>query len=573
MSLLVWIPLIRDGNTQGLLNLTPTVLGNVSYIASGKLGNCLSAGNGSQVSNGLSYNTNLVSELGTKFSCAIWVKPLGNHVHYNGTFISSGNWNSRRWSFGVNQDNTKVDVFSKNHNRYIDCSVPVNTWTHLVCTSDNGTVKLYKNGEYVGQSTESASLDSDADNFCVGRETYASGYFSFNGNINDVRIYNHVLGQKEIKELSKGLVAHYKLTGALDGINPNMFKELPKSYAPTTYLAYQLNLTENLVAGQTYTLHFWNVNVSHSAKSESDLGLSVYWGGGNVLLKKCVGTDYFINGHADHLIFSFTPTSSQASHADASNSWLHIYNSPLFVSGTLNLTIEKWKLEKGSVATPYVKTTEEMGGEDTNIYDCSGYSHHGSALGTLTTSSDTARYSSSTVFDGSNSGVLLEDLVLSPIINNDITYSFWIKPNGENGARSVYFGSYSLTSWSVEKTTGNVLRLYWNGSPDESCSGATITDGVWQHICIAKKGTNEIKVYINGVLKWTSTATHNILNLPTTYRIGRDTRTGATCYCGQMSDFRIYATSLSADDVLELYHTGASVDKNGNMYAYELKEI
>ena len=215
MSLLVWLPLTKDNHNQGLLNLTPTDLGTVSYINGGKIGKCLSAGDGTSSTgvNGLSYNSNLVEELGTEFSCAVWVKPLGNHLHYEGAILSSGNWNSTCWAFGLNQDNTAVDVFSKNYNRNITCSVPINQWTHLCCTSDNGVVKLYKNGEYVGSTTQSATLASDATNFTVGRETYASGYFSFNGNINDVRIYNHVLSPKEIEILSRGLVCHYPLNG------------------------------------------------------------------------------------------------------------------------------------------------------------------------------------------------------------------------------------------------------------------------------------------------------------------------------------------------------------------------
>ncbi len=206
MALRVWLPLNGNLENKGVSNITATTIGTVSYDNFGKIGKAFISGGTSQVTNGVSLNSNLLDMLGTTASVAVWVKPNGTHFHYNGTIISSGNWNNSCWSFGVSQDNTKVDVFSGRYNRYINCTVPQGQWTHLVSIFDNGKCTLYKNGEYVGELNGETSFISDASNACVGRETYANGYFGFNGLINDVRIYDHCLSKQEIKEISQVLI-------------------------------------------------------------------------------------------------------------------------------------------------------------------------------------------------------------------------------------------------------------------------------------------------------------------------------------------------------------------------------
>ena len=67
-------------------------------------------------------------------------------------------------------------------------------------------------------------------------------------------------------------------------INGNILKYIPKSSKTTTYNAYQFNLTERLTANTTYTIQFWDVDVSHSAKTEAELNVSVYMGGGSIVL-------------------------------------------------------------------------------------------------------------------------------------------------------------------------------------------------------------------------------------------------------------------------------------------------
>ena len=79
--------------------------------------------------------------------------------------------------------------------------------------------------------------------------------------------------------------------------------------------------------------------------------------------------------------------------------------------------------------------------------------------------------------------------------------------------------------------------------------------------------------YIDGVLYASSNQT-----LPVTYNAtapvgsGAEATTSSTAYdaavalfLGQMSDFRIYATALDANDVKELYETSMEIDSNGNI--------
>ncbi len=85
------------------------------------------------------------------------------------------------------------------------------------------------------------------------------------------------------------------------------------------------------------------------------------------------------------------------------------------------------------------------------------------------------------------------------------------------------------------------------------------------------------KTYINGILHHTYTNTSYGIKFNTNARLflGCEANTASPTspyYNGQMSDFRIYYTVLTEEQILELYNTSASIDKNGNIYARELVE-
>lgn len=579
MSLQVWLPLDGDLHNQGLSNIQ-FINNGATVDTNGKIGKCYSF-NGS--SNTI-YNRN-VSINCNKLSICCWI--YRNSSSSAEGYIASLNNGSGYidTAIGLDSSNATTIVFVGGGNSTLRTTITSDTWIHVAVTYDGQNVKGYINGQKIGEQANTTILNKSQ--LAIGCRCDSTNSFKyyFPGKINDFRLYDHALSDKEVKEIAKGLVLHYKLDNNGLG-NPNLINNFDTSFisysdGPSTLFINQMNggtqeiisnfngaikclhlhnlggngrqyRTLAIQAGKTYTISadYYSDNAQGTAWRGELNGGNYSWLGANA--------PYTTPGQWQRLSYTYNNLTSDAT--------IIFF---IYCAKGQDCYVKNIKIEEGLTTTPW------NSGDwfNNKIYDSSGYQYNGTIIESLFYSNDTARYSSATIFDGNTSGILIKNLPLSDIINTAVTYSFWIKPQSENGARSVYFSSYSSISWSIEKTTGNKLRLYWNGSPDETTS-AIIKDGEWQHIAITKNGTNDIKVYLNGEWVWTSAAAHNNLTFPTTYRIGRDTRSGdGTPYHGLMSDFRIYATALSADDIKELYNTSASIDNKGNVYAREVVEI
>ncbi len=606
MALQVWLPLTGDLTQQGLSGVEVTNNG-ATINNEGKLGKCYQFDGSNDYIN---IPATVAQNLSGDFSLAFWVNFPSLNTSYQ-TIIaatgSSASWAQEIFCFQRNGTTsnfifTIANGSSATQANLNTAALATNTWYHFVCTYTVGKISLYQDGQHV--ETYSTTIIPNFDsiqNFQLGRSH--TGYYS-NMKLNDFRLYDHCLSLKEIKEISKGLILHYKLD--------DPYIESTTNLNPIAKPAAAANVTwgGHVTQWTNYDTTYDPVPFNEGIKGEIVYGENGSTGGGasrsiaTITAEPSTTYTYscYIKPEDDfayitaNLIYKYEYNGntrlvegglfSKSRIESVGDGWyrcwgtftskdtttainISFYTYPL---KTITYWIGGWQIEKNDHMTPFV----EPGGTRTGgiIFDDSGYKNNGLPIDVPIVSSDTSRYSKSTSFDGTNDGILIENLQLSHIINSEITYAFWIKPNGETGARSVYFGSYSGTSWSIEKTTNNLLRLYWNGSPDETTTGVTIVDNIWQHICITKKGTNDIKVYINGEQKWISTKEHNVLTFPTTYRIGRDVRSGDnTPYKGLISDFRIYATALSAEDIAELYHTTASVDNHGNIYTYEFEEV
>lgn len=547
------MPLNGNLNTQGLSDFTVTKESAVTVDSSGKIGQCYSFANDGK---GISINNNFIDLLGTSYSATAWVNPVGNHLQYNGPIISSGNWNSSCWSFGLSQNNSQVDVMSPGYNKYITCSVPTNTWTHLACCmSSDGVCKLYKNGEYVGSTTVSSSaLRSDASNTTIGRASYTT-YFGFNGKINDVRLYNHCLSEKEIKEISKGLVLHYPLNGSA-GCGSNLLLKSNRYIHTTSYAMadYYFVSGEAPVNGQTYTIQL------KGELGEGRAYFGIYNSGGSAS-NTSLSSAQLVNG-----IYTRTFTWSVSS---SSNTYLRVYHMPS--SATSYSTIEWVKLEPGSVATPYcLNHTED---DDGNVvHDCSGYGYNGTITGILTTSSDSARYNLSTYTSSGDTNYITTPTLHLP--GDQITMTYWFKSSNKSPGNGYHEPFNDGITYELGMSGSGYLRagLYVNGTRYVADgTSSKLTDGSW-HMCTMTYDGTTIKRYVDAVMEKSTTVSGTLAT--SGYFVLGHLLTSSD-YCSKetyTSDVRLYTTALSESDIKELYETGQSIDNKGNIYAYEFKE-
>ena len=213
---------------------------------------------------------------------------------------------------------------------------------------------------------------------------------------------------------------------------------------------------------------------------------------------------------------------------------------------------------------------------DDKIIDSSGYSNHGTKNGTLSLSSDTARYSMSTNFN--NSGYIINSAF--NLKSNEFTINLWVNPR-TTSKQHFLFGSFSTwpnNGLGVYRDAGSNTRyqcvMRSDGESTYSAKTMTVTLNTWNMLTITYSGT-VYTGYINGVKSFE--VTYGASGIVSHYNImiGNSKYNNTPASENEealVSDFRLYVTCLSADDIKRLYEVSASVSKNGAMLGYEMKE-
>lgn len=555
MALQVWLPLNKSGadKNQGLANIN--IVNNASYEVSGKLGGCYKNGT---INSGWGKDYNAC--LGLSASCWINIPTVkGNaiilgSVHnypantrfyigcYNGYF--SGGFGNTSW--GDAASNRKIES---------------NTWYHLCMTTFGTNWKLYINGQCVQEKTSSENPVILYGNIYIGEKQAL---------YNDFRIYDHCLSPKEVKEISKGLVLHYPLNDIYNG----SYNLLNDSDTFTNWGDYEAGYTEikinefgrksliitnkrswcgaihsvQIPSAGTYTISCYCKPIS---RTKTSIKQTLYISG-NGWNDQAVEVDWNKTNQWQRL--SLTRTYNQAGS-------FYVYLIAFGGSRTddYKVTCEYTMPQVTKTDTTVLYVEKSI--PDSTVYDCSGYQNNGTIVESLSCSTNSSRYKISTVFDGISSKIINDSFPTSIISGtNPFTICGWaycIKGNSYNPLFHIGSAYRTATGICLHGNGDRIEGLDINGTKIDNTYGSGYSNEKWVHQCIVYDGTT-IKRYLNG----NSTPVQSIA-CP-----GFKSDNNKLCvggfwgvpFKGYLSDFRVYATALSEEDIKELYNTSCIIN-------------
>jgi Concanavalin A-like lectin/glucanases superfamily/Putative Ig domain len=189
---------------NGILN------GGATIVTDAERGKVLSLdGTSGYVDLGNAASLNLSSSSQATITAWVNVAVTTNH----NTILSKGEW-KEAYSLLAKGDTSPPNLLWTGNDTSVFSAdpVPLNTWTHVAVTINGDLTSFYINGQLSGETNQDRGnpIDQTATDVCIGREQYSgsmpTGRWFFNGEMDDVRIYNKALTRSEIQSAMSNVV-------------------------------------------------------------------------------------------------------------------------------------------------------------------------------------------------------------------------------------------------------------------------------------------------------------------------------------------------------------------------------
>ena len=589
MSLQVWLPLNGNTSNQGLNGLSMT--GSPGSWGNGKIGKCAT------------FNGNLIHTDTTElnytdnFSYCLWI-----NQNYSGAVaefaFTVGRADSGGYGYGIQIHSASL-IGLWFGSRRIDISCPANEWHHIAFTVSGTIIKVYKDGALLTTSTtQTLPTYSDGKGFGLGYFHYSAGdIYPYHGSLNDFRIYDHCLSAKEVKEISKGLICHYKLSNPYETGRSNKYGGTVASGAmPFKSGSFTMTALENergynykftytgtgesswpSMSAENYSFtagkrYYYSCKVRcHSANFSMQLRASRSNNDWVTNMTNVISSSLADGKWHEYVVSQVVnSTYDRVGETITCNPVLEFYTEDLSTSGKVysaDFDMKDVQVIESDWYMPFIDGSMST----TVVSDCSGLGNNGIAVGSITYKNSSVRYDGCYAFTGDDYIKIPKPLTISN--SSYFTIAMWVKPESGCGSYSTILSNFNSPDsgfWMAINTEDSGTWFY-NGTYAKGNSLLTV--GQWSHIAMVfNAGT--ITWYTNGV----ATSTSNVSSRATAFTdyiaIGNSYAgtTWNTDFVGSISDVRIYSSVLSAEDIKALYNIPASVDKNGTMYAYEFME-
>lgn len=605
MSLQVWLPLNGNLKNKGVGTLSSDFSISSPTYSAGKTGNNLKIS--SQQSNVVT-----IDELTNKRNVTIsfWFCPNSGN-----TF---GQWRDVI-SFGVSNGTTissfRMEASSSTGKNFgwwgngilttdggcFGYTLNLDTWYHITIVLNGTTIKEYINGESQGTFTIPTSY---ANNYYF-TGTMTLGDVSMYVSLADVRIYDECLSKEQIHQISQGLILHYPLNSGYGNENllVNSYNGCNVSYTSSTILDetyYGFKIRYLKYEGTSYQDTIQVLNVV-TPKPDSYYTAS-FWAKGNCIINNYLFPNTCISGISSD---GHTTTSVDGNcYISLTPEWKRYWvtwKTRSDVSGAKNIVVGRIQ-NKGTGAECYIAGLKfeegdknsvwspnkaddlysTLGYDSTTVYDTSGFGNDGTIVNNVAHTSDTPLYDSSINLQKANSNYIN---LQNTYITNQSTINFWGKVNTFGGWQRFFefcnvlqgqAGNHRILLATSGNTQQLTLHIYGGDTGTTSLyinSNITTIDTNWHMYSIVFNKAN-LKVFMDGKSIVDTTMTQELTSMVRQYSyIGKSSYSGDSYFDGNISDFRIYSTALSAEDIKQLYQTKAKIDKNGNVYCNQFIEI
>lgn len=601
MGLQVWMPMIGNINNQGLSNLS-NLSGNYVQGTCSTFGKCLNVPNSSPISFTADGLVNA-----KKFSVCFWTladnstKADWNQMLQLGDKKTDGSYGSN-FRFESCTTYPRACSFHNNEIYAITGGSRIlgssnSTWYHVCVTYDGTELKSYTNGNLIGTD--------------VGNGGYLTGYVqigsaNYFGLMNDLRIYDEVISQKQIRSIYNLQIIHYPLNNIYEvGITNKYFGDAAEGalgcsdYITRTKLAdergynYKLSYTGTgkdmwnaLTTGSHFSftagkIYYYSCKIRCHSKSHTQLFLRAARCNNDWVTNMVDTLNADGQWHEYTVYQTINANFNREDDIVTCNPWVEFYTNDMSTSGmsyTFDVDIKDIQVTEGQ---KYSFIANEM--VTSSVSDISGYSNNASVDVGIGIGVQSPRYDACYYFSA-KSYLKFPNPIYAKKTIWGLTINMWVRlDSGCGGYATILSGLNNPPSnfpWICVNTEGSGLWSYiWSNTPQygKGMPNQSLSLNTWYMITYVFN-SGSVYWYLNGTRKGdiTKYTTLNYINADMEYLALGNSYSGTqwnTNFCGWISDFRMFTTVLSADDVKALYQNSASITSTGQvMLAGEVVE-